>query len=135
MADVTCPFTSPACLGWRPNSGDFRSGREGSGLHVPTLLARAPERCERALASGRQARGRFPSLRLTSPATYGAYFAPQWYMDWSAHPSPTAQWAADLPVLVSISGTNTSTGQPLSILSLNRQQGAGVGAGEQYEAR
>lgn len=45
MTDVTCPFTSPACPGWKPNSGEFGSGREGSGLHAPTLLAQAPERC------------------------------------------------------------------------------------------
>lgn len=40
MADVTCPFTSPVSLGWRPNSGESREKWERKlELHAPALLS------------------------------------------------------------------------------------------------
>lgn len=51
----------------------------------------APERRGRALASGRQAHGRFPGLLLTPPATYGAYFVPRgiWIGQLAPAPRPS----------------------------------------------
>lgn len=130
MADVTCPFTPPARPGWKPKSGELGSGSEGSGLHAPTGSRAAWK------GSGLwQVGTRSVPWPPADPACHlRGLLCPPWYMDWSARPCPTAQWAADLPQSCSpFLGRISQPGSRSLYLALTDYRALGWGRGSRMK--